>query len=260
MRVSIPFLTGYYAVGYDLILARNNRVYFQIFELAYNEVTIGLLREFIRPLNWKQTEWFLKLIDGFDREFSKWPDEPSLLQEYWRICDKEKRLTQVALCAFLHMTYDLARVIATNLRDSALINPNDLFPLFDEAEHSILRAIVKSVRTPLVSGTIWSVADRIGRLFAGNLLMHAFAFHIVMLRKLAWRWGKKMASSKNPELLEKELLLGLMEGTRKGLAGSSWAAPIKIDAVGEAIYMELLVVGANDGLEQVPVFRLFLID
>lgn len=222
---------------------------FKPFETAYDLVTHGLRAEYTsKRLTSEQQVWFEQLIKGFHKEFAQWQDPK--FEAYWALWDHKGPLVQLALCAFFHMVYDLPRVIADSLHDKS--NPNDWAPAFHDADHTILRAFVKSFRGP---GTVWTALESGSRPLVGNLFMRAFAFHIVMLRNLAWRWGIKLASAKKDQrlLLESKLFDRLVQVTAKGLQ-KAWLPPKKIDCVAEDLHQELRTTDFKEAQERPPLF------
>ena len=227
------------------------RTYFKRFEIAYDEVTRGLKVEYVVKLPEHRQIWFDQLIDGFRAEYQKWHSDPQL-EDLWKLCDQEADITQLALCAFLHMTYDLARVIASTLIGKS---PDEWFPVYHDADYTILRAFGRSFRRPELANS-WTPIEKATRPFVGNLLMRAFSFHILMLRELAWRWGTKLAAAQTPsqrEKLEARLLSIFVETTRQALTQAYWA-PNKIDLMGEAVHHQLRTTDKKEARERLPLF------
>jgi len=83
--------------------------FFRPFDLAYAKVTQKVTA--YRSSTPNEQLWLQSLVDGFKAERDLW-DTAADLDPYFLRCTRLKhRLLHLAVCAFLHISYDLPRVI-----------------------------------------------------------------------------------------------------------------------------------------------------
>ena len=86
------------------------RNFYRPFDRTYRKVTDKIaLYDAADPA---ERRWLNALIDGFQAERDVWDTTPELSPYFLRCTRLKHRLLHLAVCAFLHISYDLPRVIA----------------------------------------------------------------------------------------------------------------------------------------------------
>jgi hypothetical protein len=134
-----------------------------------------------------ETTWFTLLIEGFADEFAGWATSPQpAIRNYLRLFGSSSRLVKVAAHAFLHVAYDLPRVLATNMN-----HPNTdkvrLRNLFLRPAPRLRQAF----RDHLRAGRLGWVLKPLGRFEAVDVL----AYWIIALRSVAWIHAEILADA-----------------------------------------------------------------
>src|SRR5262245_11896608 len=88
------------------------------FRLLYDEVT-ELMQLQSEGLEGKERLWFESLIQGFQTEYEAWPKKPHVIRYLIRLRGSWQ-LLRVMAHTFLHIAYDLPRVIADSLRPQSV--------------------------------------------------------------------------------------------------------------------------------------------
>ena len=166
--------------------------------------------------------WFEELILKFEKEYSNWEFDDKLRNYLIRLhaCPTLVRLVGHA---YLHMGYDLPRVIGDTLlraesESTDQLNPagllqgfytsnmtrlHELWNVYLDADRILIDAFAAAARSiPGCSGIAFRTGWRIARC---RDLLRSPALWILLMRREAWHTGEKIAARNNPGLIS-ELL------------------------------------------------------
>jgi hypothetical protein len=155
--------------------------------------------------------WFRGLISSFESEFRKWPTSTGDIHKYLQLFEGNEIDPHLRLAAhaFLHIAYDLPRVIATSLRTisysrssmrTAFLRPGPVF----------LRAFLDHA-----TGGGFGILGRIAGRFEP---MRALAYWVIALRSVAWVHAEILSESAPGALdarMAQELCRAGIEATRR---------------------------------------------
>jgi len=238
------------------------------FELLYRRVT-GVLQDFVRrKTNWSSDEekWFVDLISGFLNEFEIWdtPTTPPSIRQYLQLFDRESAQVRLASHAFLHIAYDLPRVIAQTLRPPS--TEARLGQIFLEPSPLFLKAFVDFAKEGgfgLMGRLLGWKPSRIVGFWTLALRSQAWIHAMVLAELLA----KARSSSRPPSEYDalvrkmedgllragtsarKAGLFGISEFNNADLAPAIWPLTMIQDSTANQIAGTLGVVGLGIGLE-----------
>jgi hypothetical protein len=185
------------------MIMRLKQKYFRPFDQIYRTVTARMWDRACRlPLN-SERNWLTQIVVDFQRERDRWPDSPPL--DPYRIQWERLRFRVVRLVAsvFLHVSYDLPRVLAINwpARGEWAGGPSeprgewlyiDLRSIFsDVLSTSARRLQVTGVYAPI----LWCVPLP---------LIHNVDHWVGRLREAAWRHGRTLADLDAPDRADTE--------------------------------------------------------
>jgi hypothetical protein len=183
------------------------RLYEDVTSALESFVLDGLIRGHIT--HWER-DWFKTLIDGFTIEFRAWPDYPSghPIRAYLDAFE-ERTPAQLRLAAhaFLHIAYDLPRVIAGTLRTLPPPSRMALRSLFLRPAPLFRQIMLDQMRR----GTFGILFRPLGFLRPAEIL----GYWLLALRSVAWIHAESLADSPNTGALDLRLALGLMEAGRR---------------------------------------------
>jgi hypothetical protein len=151
-------------------------------------------------------EWFKELSAGFHREFEAWAHYPethpigSYLRDFEQVRSKSLRL---AAHAFLHVAYDLPRVIADTLQASSYGDRRALRSFFLRPAPLFRQMLVNQVR----GGAFGAILRPLGFFESTEIL----GYWLLALRSVAWIHAESLADSPDRTVLEWQL------------AGALWA-------------------------------------
>jgi hypothetical protein len=173
------------------------------FARLYGSVTEELVRYVNKGLaetriSLPQANWFGWLIQKFAEEFQSWDSAPAPIRHYLDLFNHDvSRRVRLSAHAFLHVAYDLPRVVARTLRSiphgdrpvyrSLFLRPA---PLFREV-------FLEQARR----GYFGLLARPLGYLKAGEIL----SYWLLSLRSVAWIQAESLADSVHWVAMEHEL-------------------------------------------------------
>ncbi len=182
------------------------------FRDLYDEVT-GTLRFFaddgvrrheISPF---EDRWLVELIDGFEAEWRAWDctAHTGALSHYLSLFDDERMSSSLQLAGhvFLHIGYDLPRVIARMLRK--IKPPRDRIRL-----RSLFLRPAPLFRELLVKRIARQLPSPFRRMLAQFKPAEVLGYWILSLRSVAWIQGETLADTTNPAAMEAQLLAALI--------------------------------------------------
>jgi hypothetical protein len=185
---------------------------YEDFAALYDDVTEAL-REFVRKgdqygaLTASEQLWFEQLIKGFKQEFKAWPTFPpgSALGDYLRLFDRRgiAKPLRVAAHAFLHVAYDLPRVIANTLQHLPVADRPRLRSLFLRPGPLFRQRFMEQAR----QGTFGFLLRPVGYFKPAEIL----AYWLLSIRSVAWIHAETLADSAGLRAtLELQLADGLL--------------------------------------------------
>jgi hypothetical protein len=188
----------------------------------YDDVTVAL-RSFVRAglkhgsMTKDEQLWFEQLIGGFDGKFKDWPNAKrgTAIGEYLRLFDARRvsKPLRVAGHAFLHVAYDLPRVIADSLNSRPATDRPRLRSLFLMPGPVFRERFMAQAR----AGTFGVLLRPVGHLRPAEIL----AYWLLSLRSVAWIHAETLADSGGLRpTLESQLADGLLEAGKAGTTGS----------------------------------------
>jgi hypothetical protein len=169
------------------------------FRLMYAQVTKAI-RRFAENRPPEESAWIQKLVDGFEREYRAWETTPSpAIRAYLRKVDehgRDSRLLRLIGHAYLHISYDLPRVIAESTLASGL-SESQARTVYELMMPLFRRVWADSVRRPEVVGN-WAAGFR---LLAQDYL-DVSVYYVLALRYQAWSNSRRMNPSTEQQLGE----------------------------------------------------------
>jgi hypothetical protein len=180
----------------------------------YGDVTSALERhireqESLGALTALDAAWFRALISGFQTEYLKWPAyRGTHLGEYLQLFENERidPILRLASHAFLHVTYDLPRVIADTLAGTT--GPGRLVKrtVFLRPGPIFLREFMAHART----GKLGLLARLMGRMESARVL----AYWVLALRSIGWVHAEVLADSTQRPTIEGRMAQALLVAGR----------------------------------------------
>lgn len=199
------------------------------FDRLYNEVTRALLN-FVYEGRAKgaitsiEQRWFEQLILGFDAEFHAWdhPSNPDI-RSYLALFESRgvSAALRLAAHAFLHVAYDLPRVIADNL--SAYQPPQRirLRSLFLRPAPLFRQVFMEQLRKGFIG--------KIRRPFAYLKPAEIAGYWLLSLRSVAWIHAETLADSNDRALMERQLARGLLAAGNAGYSVGGLSGVPRLD-------------------------------
>jgi hypothetical protein len=168
--------------------------FFEPFDQTYSEVTAVMRRSADGFAATRERDWLTRLIKEFQNERDAWPTIPSLAA-YRDACARVRpRFLRLIVCAYLHISYDLPRVIADNWpgQDDWAAGPFE-----DRGEHIYfdLEPVFPDVLGQIAGR--WSVMGGYSVVlrFVSRNLLRASSHWLLRLREAAWRHARTLSSS-----------------------------------------------------------------
>jgi hypothetical protein len=172
-----------------------DEAHFDPFDATY-EIVTGQILEFARSLQPADHRWLLSLVNEFTLERRKWNTE-SELEPYRREWSRlNSGFMRLVAGAYLHIAYDLPRVIADHWPgrppwlDSDEMQGEKIFFELDDYFPNVFATVAKQRR---VFGF-----PSFGLRFFSNRLLASVAHWVAWLRSAAWRHGKFLALETTP--------------------------------------------------------------
>jgi hypothetical protein len=171
------------------------RLYDSVTEELARYVREGLAE---RRISQPQADWFWWLIKKFAQEFHSWDSAPAPIRHYLDLFnDGVSPRVRLSAHAFLHVAYDLPRIIAHTLRR---IPPSDRLAyrsLFLRPAPLFRQVFLEQARR----GYLGILARPLGYLKAGEIL----GYWLLSLRSVAWIQAESLADSTYWMPMEQEL-------------------------------------------------------
>jgi hypothetical protein len=187
------------------------------FDRLYDSVT-DELKKFVQEgcdtkrISKSQEEWFQSLIDGFRKEFEAWQLAPSgsPLGRYLDLFNHgASRRMRLSAHAFLHVAYDLPRVVACTLRKMPGESRIAYRSLFLRPAPLFRQVFLDQAR----QGRLGLLARPLGYLKVAEIL----SYWLLSLRSVAWIHAESLADSTNWVAMEHEFAEALVRaGKRAG--------------------------------------------
>ncbi|MET0984306.1 MAG: hypothetical protein ABW034_02755 [Steroidobacteraceae bacterium] len=158
-------------------------------------------------------QWFWDIITGFTHEFAQWPSAPSGPIRDYLDCLENRNVSsafRVAGHAFLHVAYDLPRVIADNLAGKGPADRMRLRSMFLRPNPVFRELFMDQVR----QGLMGFFARPLGYLKPAEIL----SYWLLTLRTVAWIHAETLvdAGAGRPTL-EQQLAHGLLNAAQESL-------------------------------------------
>lgn len=156
-------------------------------------------------INDPEAAWYQDLIDGFEHEFNGWPNTPSAdIEEYLQLFEARKVSSPLRLAAhaFLHVAYDLPRVIAATLVSTPLSQRARLRSLFLRPAPLFRDVFLQHAR----EGHFGLIARPLGYFKPAEVL----GYWVLSLRSVAWIHAETLADSPAPNVLADQLAQGML--------------------------------------------------
>ncbi len=194
------------------------------FEALYDDVTKGLAG-FVSEATSKaqisaaEDRWLQDVTNGFTDQFFKWGDKPpanASIAAYLQMVARAPKIVRLAGHAFLHIGYDLPRVLADHMNDCGLdrARKRGLFlkptPMFRQIFMDTLK-----------KGTFGIVGRALGFMEPIEVL----AYWVVSLRSIAWIHAEILTDQPGARpLLERQMAMALHE-VGKDVGQFFWRVP-----------------------------------
>ena len=195
---------------------------FKPFDLVYEEITQRIRQFAVNLTNKDEVTWLNILIVAFRHESDKW-DTNGLLDAYRREVEHlHWRVLQLTAGAYLHVSYDLPRILATNWPGSDhLPAPNEQRGeiIYDQLSPEFRGAIASVCTRPEIVGIAGLPIGRIS-------FVAAIAGHWIQnLRRAAWSHAHQMlaCSSADREQLENVLLTAVTTSLTHTTRWAPWS-------------------------------------
>jgi len=169
--------------------------------------------------------WFKYLLDGFEAEYQKWPTSPHI-RPYLKRADQLKRSSRLVLYAYLHIAYDLPRVLADSFSDPHVPERLRCKEIFSTANYIFYEAFEVCSRRWSTFGKD-SILPKCLNVVSRSLFKsftYAFGSWPILLRSEAWDLAQKLEASSDRLEMEEKLWRFIdwhttktLEATRSGL-------------------------------------------
>jgi hypothetical protein len=175
-----------------MLAAVDLKTYFEPFDITYDEVTRIILRRAQVIPNQRENRWLRILVDGFLAERDRW-NVNGPCGQYFENCEQylpKGPIPRLAAGAFLHISYDLPRVLADNWPgkpDSAMLGEERGEWVYFYLSPVFLQAFGTVARNRRVAGWM-SALVRVVPSGALGMVAH-WALH---LRTAAWIHARKL--------------------------------------------------------------------
>lgn len=161
------------------------------FALLYSRITEELTKHG-RTLPAHEARWFDALIDGFEHEFRGWEFNPRCRRVMESLEEQSSSAVRVIAFAYIHIAFDLPRVIAANLH-SLDIPGARARRAYDSAREPLLHAFQNCCTDRRIFG-LYGLAFRLIAAVPW-LRRFSFAFWATELRSRAWSMAEQLAVS-----------------------------------------------------------------
>jgi hypothetical protein len=157
--------------------------------------------------------WFDSLIVGFDAEFQRWPTYTTgPVFEYLDLFESRRASPHLRLAAhaFLHIAYDLPRVISATLQLQPAYTRESMRIAFLRPGPVLLKVFLAHAR----DGQLGLFARLLGRLEPAR----AIAFWVLALRSIAWVQAEVVADRGGCAQCERNMAVLLLKAGREAIA------------------------------------------
>lgn len=190
----------------------------QPFKSLYSQVTFSLLNyasALAGGVYGPDYLWFKYLVDGFEAEYQKWATNPHM-RAYLERTDKLSKAGRLVLYAYLHIAYDLPRVIADSLVIENAPARIRCKRIFARADFTFIEAFGYCSRIWSIFG-VYSIPLRC-LYTVNNSLFEQFVEIVgkwpLVLRNEAWDLGERLASAPNRQEIEEDMWRFVDDQTR----------------------------------------------
>jgi hypothetical protein len=179
------------------------RAEYRDFARLYGSVTEELVRYVNKGLaetriSQPQADWFRWLIEKFAEEFQSWDSAPAPIRHYLDLFNHDvSHRVRLSAHAFLHVAYDLPRIVARTLRRIPRSDRLVYRSLFLRPAPLFRQVFLEQARR----GYLGLLARPLGYLKAGEIL----SYWLLSLRSVAWIQAESLADSAHWEAMEYEL-------------------------------------------------------
>lgn len=197
------------------------------FDGLYDQVTADLRRFLVDEsaanlLATTERAWFEQLIVDFRLAFLDWPRATGAIRQYLELFEQPKtdRYLHLAAHAFLHVAYDLPRIISRTLpapgqdrtaMRRAFLRPGTVF----------MQSFLKHARTGRLGWRGWLA----GRVDAAGVL----AYWVLVLRSIAWIHAESIADMGGPFAIEHRMARELYLAGKKAADRHSIMGVLDLD-------------------------------
>ena len=150
--------------------------------------------------------WFKYLIDGFEAEYQKWPTSPHIRPYLTRV-DQLKKASRLVLYAYLHIAYDLPRVLADSFSEPHIPGRLRCKEIFATANYIFTEAFdvcSRSWSTFGVNSIPPTILKALNRSWFTSFAQ-AFGSWPIMLRNEAWDLAQRLAAAGDRQIMEEKL-------------------------------------------------------
>lgn len=201
--------------------------YFEPFDITYREVTSQIRLFRLGASHDGSAEWLSVLTDRFWVERHLWEanlENNFQYREYFSVASRLRwKVLHLTACAYLHISYDLPRVLADNWPGTGNFRHGP-----DEAAgerayfalHPVFQAAIIAVwRNPKVVG----IAVVLSRIFpeGTSAVLVQSALH---LRRAAWMHAERLRNASNRRYIEERMLEAMTAALRHVLSLKPWTA------------------------------------
>ena len=194
-------------------------------------------------INDSEAGWFLALIDKFEFQFTKVWIVDRELYPYLDRCNNADPLMRLASHAFLHISYDLPRVIATSFSWTHLPRPHHgisyIPPLKNRFRTVFLRPAPLFRKAFLASakkGTLGFMGRLVGLFEPAEIL----AYWVISLRTVAFIHAEILADDPSArKLLEKQIIEGIDDASKKAFS-KKWLKLLQVPKLDNNTIFQLL--------------------
>jgi len=192
---------------------------FYTFEQLYDSMQAAL-EEYVAHgaaagrLNADDQYWFQFMSTAFRGEYYNWPYAPKPVQEYLALFSDAPRALRQAAHAFLHIAYDLPRVVSWTLKPSfSVAERTERRALFLEPTPLFRRQFMQNLRK---GGGGWWLRP-LGYLQPAETL----SYWLLNLRAVAWIHAETLADVPDPNPYIDALAVGLLRAGHRS-RGRQW--------------------------------------
>jgi hypothetical protein len=190
----------------------------QPFRSLYGRVTFSLLNyaaSLAGGSHGTDYLWFKYLVDGFEAEYQKWATNPHM-RSYLERTDELSKAGRLVLYAYLHIAYDLPRVIADSLLTGNAPARIRCKQIFARADFTFIEAFGYCSRIWSIFG-VYSIPLKCLYTVNGSLFdqfVEIVGKWPLVLRNEAWDLGERLASAPNRQEIEEGMWRFVDDQTR----------------------------------------------